>query len=138
MVIDQATSEILTALEPISAIRTLGPWVGDVDDVFKQPSRLPGLFVIYQGSDFRPAEIVGEAIAPVTMRFFVVLLHKNLRKATDGASEAYDLIEQVRTRLIGLQTSYGRLWPVREELISAESGVLAYGLDYILETEVLP
>ncbi len=128
---------IIAALEDIEGVPTVGAWQGDVDELIAQPQKLPALHVIYQGAEFGEARLVGARRADHTMEFLVVLVARNLKSREAGAAACNDLIEAVRTALIGKAIApYGFLWPAKEDLILAEGGLLAYGLEYRIQTYV--
>jgi len=130
--------EIIKQLEKITAVASVGVWQGDIEDLLKSPQRLPALNVIYHGADFDEKKVIGTNRADHQMDFLIVLVGRNLKSREAGASEAYTIIEAVRNYLIGHPISpYGWLWPVREDLVMAEGGLLVYGLNYRLKTNVI-
>jgi hypothetical protein len=136
--IETIQDAIITQLLKITGVGSVGVWQGDVEDLLKTPQRLPALNVIYQGAEFDEKKVVGINRADHRMDFLIVLVSKNLKSRDAGASEAYTIIEAVRNYLIGHQISpYGWLWPVREDLVMAEGGLLVYGLNYRLKTEII-
>lgn len=136
--IEAIQDEIITQLQKISGVANVGVWQGDIEDVLQSAQRLPALNVIYQGADFEEKKIIGANRADHRMNFLVVLVSRNLKSREAGASEAYTIIEAVRNYLIGHKISpYGSLWPVREDLATAEGGLLVYGLHYRLQTNLI-
>ncbi len=133
--ITETSDEILARLKEIPGVKTFGEWVGQVEDLLKKPHLLPSLHVVYNGAKFSAPEIIGDNVAPHRMGFAVILISRNLRSRQSGALDCYQIIESVRAKLIGYQTTAGWLWPEREELVSAEKGILAYGLEYTIDTE---
>ena len=129
---------IITQLQKITGVPSIGVWQGEIDDLLKSPQRLPALDVIYQGANFEDKKVIGLNRADHQMDFLIVLVSRNLKSREAGASEAYTIIEAVRNYLVGHQISpYGWLWPVREDLVIAEGGLLVYGLNYRLRTNVI-
>jgi phage gp37-like protein len=136
--IETIQDAIITELEKIDGVKTVGVWQGDIDDLLKAPQRLPALHVIYQGADFEEKTVIGINRADHRMDFLIVLAARNLKSREAGASGAYTIIEAVRNYLIGRQISpYGWLWPVKEDLVMAEGGLLVYGLNYRLKTNII-
>ncbi len=133
--ITETSDAILSRLKEIPGIKTFGEWAGQVEDLLRKPQLLPSLHVVYNGAKFSPQEIIGGNVAPHRMNFAVILISRNLRSRQSGALACYQIIESVRAKLIGYQVAAGGLWPVEEELISASKGVLAYGLEYTIDTE---
>ena len=129
--IETIQDAIITKLEEITSVNTVGVWQGDIDDLLKAPQRLPALHVIYQGSDFEEKRTIGGDQPGFAMDFLIVLVGKSLRSREAGASSCYTIIEAVRDKLIGYQVEdYDILWPVKEDLLLAEGGLLVYGLNY--------
>ena len=136
--IETIQDDIITQLQKIATVASVGVWQGDIEDLLKSPQRLPALNVIYHGADFDEKKVIGTNRADHQMDFLIVLVSRNLKSREAGASEAYTIIEAVRNYLIGHQISpYGWLWPVREDLVTAEGGLLVYGLNYRLKTNVI-
>ena len=132
---------ILTALEGTpGVVGEIDQWAGDIAALAKKPKRLPALWVIYDGADFKDREVADDVEAAHTMQFTVLLLAKNHRSREDGAEACHTIIEAVRPRLIGLIfADYdAELWPVRERLIDASGPLLVYGLSYRLATTYSP
>lgn len=138
----ETSDAILARLGAIPGINHTGEWAGEIEDLLKQPHKLPAAFVIYGGSGFGNGPVaMGTAIAPAAQSWSVILIAKNLRSRAEGALEAYAYIERIRAAaaaggLTKFPVADGWLWPEREELISAKGGVLVYGIDFTLETEV--
>lgn len=110
-------------------------WVGDWDDFAKQPQKFPSLQVVYPGASFEAKKIVGGVRADHSMRFLILLIHKNLKSRKDCARECYDLIEEVRGKLVGFKIGdYGWLWPESEDYLGGQDGIQVYGLTYKLAT----
>ena len=129
--IETIQDAIISKLEEITGVNTVGVWQGDIDDLLKTPQRLPALHVIYQGSDFEEKRTIGGDQPGFAMDFLIVLVGKSLRSREAGASSCYTIIEAVRDKLIGYQVAdYDILWPVKEDLLLAEGGLLVYGLNY--------
>jgi len=134
-VIEDIQNAIITELQKITSVMTVGVWQGDVDELMSMPQRLPALFVIYQGAEFEEKRVIGSNRADHRMDFLIVLVCRSLKSRSDGASVAYEVIEAVRSALIGYQISgYGWLWPVKEDLVMSEGGLLVYGLTYRMNT----
>lgn len=134
--ITEIQAAIKTALEGVTAAKTVGIWQGDIGDINALPKICPALYVLYQGADYGPRELVGpQARATHNMDFQIILIHTNYRAREDAAADCYAIIETIRGILTakGL-TPYGHLWPIREELITAEAGTIVYGLVYRIET----
>jgi hypothetical protein len=135
--IETIQDAIIAALENVEGVAAAGVWQGDIDDLLKTPQKLPSLSVVYQGAEFGERKTIGATIALHRMVFLVVLAARNLRSREEGATACYGIIEGVRGGLIGLQIApWGWLWPISEELILAEGGLLVYGLRYRMNTEV--
>jgi phage gp37-like protein len=129
--IDMVQDGIMERLRTIDGVADVDAWQGEIEDLLKQPKRLPALYVIYQGAEFDEKKVIGSNVARHRMEFLVVLIAKNLRSRTEGAITCYGIIEAVRARLIGHRIDpHGMLWPVSEELIAVVNGVQVYGLNY--------
>jgi len=137
--IETIQDAIIAQLEKIDTVGgRVGVWQGDVEDLLKTPQRLPCLAVIYLGADFDAKKVLGVNRADHTMDFLIVAIAKNVKSREEGASTAYTIIEDVRSYLIGFKVSpYGFLWPVKEDLVLAAGGLLAYGLNYRIRTELI-
>jgi hypothetical protein len=137
--IETIQDDIIEHLLLIDAVgNRVGVWQGDVKDLLKTAQRLPALFVIYQGADFEEKRVMGLNRADHTMDFLVILIAKNAKSREAGAAACYTIIEAVRNYLIGHTIApYGFLWPTKEDLLFAEGGLLAYGLAYRLETNMI-
>jgi hypothetical protein len=136
--IETIQDAIIGQLEKITSAATVGVWQGDIESLIKTPQRLPALHVIYQGADFEEKVVIGLNRADHTMIFLVILISKNVKSRETGAAASYTLIEGVRSYLIGHQVApYGFLWPLKEDLILAEGGILVYGLTYRLRTNLI-
>jgi hypothetical protein len=136
--IETIQDDIITQLEKIDGGPAVGVWQGDIESLIKTPQRLPALHVIYQGADFEEKRVIGLNRADHTMIFLVVLIAKNVKSREEGAAASYTIIEAVRSYLIGHQIApYGFLWPVNEDLILAEGGILVYGLAYRIKTNLI-
>ncbi|PKN71195.1 MAG: hypothetical protein CVU54_01880 [Deltaproteobacteria bacterium HGW-Deltaproteobacteria-12] len=136
--IETIQDDIIAQLAKISGIKSVGTWQGDIDDLLKSPQLLPALAIIYQGADFEKRAVIGINKADLQMSFLIVLVSRNFRSREAGASSAYTIIEASRNYLIGHKiAAYGYLWPVKEELLSAEGGFLVYGLSYRISTDII-
>jgi hypothetical protein len=137
-VIEEIQNGIIEALEGIPGVRgRVEGWQGDIEDLLKVPQKLPALAVIYQGADFGEKKTIGSNAAPHRMEFLVVLAARSMRSREAGSVTAYGIIEGVRTALIGRSIApWGWLWPVGEDLVLADGGLLVYGLKYRMDTEV--
>lgn len=130
--IAEAQAAIIEALEAIENVKTVGVWQGDVDELVKMPQRLPALHVLYQGADFEEIKTAGGDTPGLALDFLIVLVAKNLKSREAGATSCYDVIEAVRGQLVGLTIQGDMLWPIKEDLLFAEGGILVYGLNYRL------
>ena len=135
--LETVQNQIILQLRKISAVKSVGVWQGETEDLLKSPQRLPALSVIYQGAEFNPKKVIGVNRADYQMDFLILLISKNLKSREEGTSDAYTIIEAVRNYLIGHRIDpYGSLWPISEELVLAEGGLLVYGLNYRMETNI--
>lgn len=129
--IETILNGIMERLRAIEGVAEVDAWQGDIEELLKQPKRLPALYVIYQGAEFEEKKVIGANVARHRMEFLVVLVAKNLRSRSEGALTCYGIIEAVRAQLIGhIVEPHGMLWPVSEELIVVVNGVQVYGLNY--------
>jgi hypothetical protein len=135
--IKEIQDEIINKLQGITSVKTVDVWQGDVEDLLKKPQNMPSLHIIYSGCEYEDKKVIGANIVPQNMSFLIILLNRNLKSRKEGSEDCYEIIESVRTLLIGTQIgSYGWLWPVKEQLLAAEAGNLAYGLEYKIRTMV--
>ncbi len=133
-------TEISDALEArlraqVTGLKTIGVWVGDVEDLVKQPQRLPSAHVIYAGGQFGDPAALGAEAVEVSQSWTVILLGQSLKSRRDGAEGIYPLIEAIRTALTRFDTGHGYLMPASESLIHADKGLLGYGIDFVTDTE---
>ena len=128
-------SDILGALSGITGVKNVDAWAGDVEALLKTPQKIPGLYLVYPGARFNPGPVtMGTVHVDTTMDFHILLVVNNLASPKGAAAIAWGIIEGVRTNLIGRQVStYNKLWPVNEELIYSEGGLLVYSLNYSLD-----
>jgi len=128
---------ILKHLELVPELKTREPWAGDVEDLLKKPHGFPSAHLIYSEGRFGEKENlgIGQLQAPWTQRWTLILMTRNLRSRAQGGLEGYELLERIREHLTGFNTGGGYLWPLSESLIEASGGVLAYGLEFINDTE---
>lgn len=94
--IETIQDAIITQLEKITGVVSVGVWQGDIEDLLKSPQRLPALNVIYSGADFEEKKLIGTNRADHQMDFLIVLVSRNLKSREAGASGAYTIIEAVR------------------------------------------
>ena len=128
-------ADIVSRLEEVDGAKTVAPWLGEDESLLTQPAKLPGLYVSYDRATFEPKKVIGSNRADFAMNFTVIVINKNLQSRAAGAEDIYALIEAVRSKLVGYKVlTYGWLWPVGEELITAADGYLVYGLKYTLST----
>lgn len=128
--IEDIQDDIIAELEKITSVKSVSSWQGDIEDLLKQPQKLPALHVIYQGANFETYEQAGDQ-PNSAMDWLIVLVGKSLKSREAGAVSCYAIIEAVRSALINHQVKdYDFLRPVKEDLILAEGGVLVYGLTY--------
>ncbi|MDH3998906.1 MAG: DUF1834 family protein [Desulfuromonadales bacterium] len=133
----QSSDLILQQLKSIDGLKTVKEYVGDPEALLKKPAKLPGAFLVYGGASYKPDPVaLASDGAAAKQSWTVILLSKNLRSETEGALECYAYLEQIRAALTKFSVGDGWLWPLKDELLLAEKGALAYGLDFILETEV--
>jgi phage gp37-like protein len=129
--IDTVQDGIMERLRTIAGVAEVDAWQGEIEDLLKQPKRLPALYVVYQGAEFEEKKTIGANTARHWMEFLVVLVAKNLRSRAEGALTCYGILEAVRAQLIGhIIEPHGMLWPVAEELVAAVGGTLVYGMTY--------
>lgn len=126
---------ILNRLKEIDGPKSVDDWGGEIDDLINQAGKLPGLFLVYGGTKYQPKGVIGSNAAEHTDAWTVIIIDKNLRGKDAASVACYELIEQVRTQLIGFDTGNGYLWPLSEALILSEKGKMAYACEYVLETE---
>lgn len=133
--ISEFEDDIIEQLKTISGITEVDLYVGDVEDIIKQPHRMPALHVLYQGGDFLKDRVIGSNQAKLTGEFLVILTSRNVRSTVAGAGSCYSIIESVRSKLIGhVIGNNGYLWPVSEDLLFSKKGILCYGLKYEIKT----
>jgi len=140
--IETIQDAIITQLETISGVGSVGAWQGDVNDIeeiLQIPQKLPALHVIYHGAGFADKKTLGAAIsADANMRWMIISVNKNLKSRAAGAVSSYTMIEAVRNKLMGYRISpyHGFLWPLQEDLLTALGGLQVYGLIYRMNTSV--
>ncbi len=130
-------TEILSRLNGVSALKTVDVWVADPEEVMFKAAVLPAAYCLYQGMKVQPNQVIGGAYGEARLSWSVILAAKNLKDMADGAETCWDIIESIRTALMGhVVTGTGRLWPDRETLIAANKGLLVYALDYYMDAEL--
>jgi phage gp37-like protein len=128
---------IIGELEDINGVKTVDTWQGTVDELLKTPLKMPSLHVVYQGGVFQPFEQVGQWTT-CAMDFLIILIAQNQKSRQAGSVAANLIIESVRDKLIGFQIAdYDFLRPIREDLLMAQGGILAYGLIYGLKNVLI-
>lgn len=128
-------ADIISAITGLTGVKSVGAWAGDVDSLLQMPQNLPGLYLVYNGADFDegPATM-GTVKVDTDMSFQVLLIVNNPRSPAAAATAAWTIMELVRAALIGRQVlTYDKLWPVKEDLIFSEGGLLVYSMDYTLD-----
>ena len=115
--IETIQDDIITQLQKISAVASVGVWQGDVEDLLKSPQRLPALNVIYHGADFDEKKVIGTNRADHQMDFLIVLVGRNLKSREAGASEptpssrrSETTSSATRSALTGGSGLSGRTW----------------------------
>lgn len=124
-------------LQTLDGVRTVEPFAGDLDALFRDTSPRPALHVLYAGTAYGEQETLGSPTQPVpTRHIWTVLITVSGRKsaaATD--TDALALIDTVRETLTGFVIGNDHLWPQRVEFLDSFNGVLVYGADFYLDTE---
>lgn len=131
--LSEIQTDIIQQLSSVSGVATVGVWAGDVDELLEQPQRLPAVYVVFDGADYEPYDRAGDNTT-AAFDFLVIVVARHLKSRADGAATAYDIIEGVRSALIGHQVGdFDFLRPVREDLITTSGGILVYGCVYRLQ-----
>jgi len=136
--ISSICTAIIGAITGLTGVKTVGAWAGDVEVLLKIPQSLPGLYLVYPGATFEPGPVaMGTVNVDTVMQFQILLIVSSLKSPSSAAITAWGIMESVRTQLIGRQIlTYNKLWPVNEELVFSEAGLLVYGLNYSLDARV--
>ena len=122
---------LIEKLMEIEAVKLVDAWVGEEEELLTQPARIPALYLVYEGTVFEPKGVIGANLTDSGLSYGVILINKNLQSRRKCSEDCNTIIEAVRAKLTGYEVlTYGWVWPVSEELISAESGNLMYGLRY--------
>lgn len=131
-------ADILSAVTGISGVKTIDPWTGDVKALIEKPQMMPGIYATYSGCRYGdPVSIGGSAGVDINQRYTVLVVTSSARGPSDAASMAWSIIEAIRPRLIARKIStYGRLWPVSEDLVYSDGLIQVYGLDYYMDTRI--
>ncbi len=128
---------LLGQLGTVSEVRTVEPFAGDLEALFRDTSPRPALHLLYAGSAHADQETLGSPVQPVpTRQIWTVLIAVSGRKsaaATDA--DALGLIDAVRDALAGFVIDNDHLWPQGVEFLKSKNGVLVYGADFYLDTE---
>lgn len=135
--LQEIQTAILDALSKVEDVVTLEAWAGDVDDLLEKAQRLPAVYVVFDGADYEPYDRAGDNTT-AALDYLVIVVARSLRGRADATAAAYEIIEGVRSALIGCQIAdYDFLRPVREDLITTAGGVLVYGLVYRLQNVLI-
>nr|WP_321466755.1 Gp37 family protein [uncultured Desulfobulbus sp.] len=128
---------VLEQLETVSGVRTVEPFAGDLDALFRDTSPRPSLHLLYAGTAHGEQETQGSPVQPVpTRQIWTVLIAVSGRKnpaTTEG--DALELIDAVREALAGFVIGNDHLWPLGVAFLKSKNGVLVYGADFYLDTE---
>jgi hypothetical protein len=123
-------------LQTVAGVRTVEPFAGDLDALFRDTSPRPALHVLYAGTGFGEQETLGAAVQPVpTRQIWTVLIAVSGRNVAGANQEALELIDAVQAALTGLVIGNDHLWPQAVEFLKSKNGVLVYGADFYLDTE---
>lgn len=124
-------------LQTVDGVRTVEPFAGDLETLFRDTSPRPALHVLYAGTAYGEQETLGGPAQPLPGRkIWTVLIAVSGRKsvaATDA--DALELIEAVVAALSGFSIGDDHLWPQGVEFLKSKNGVLVYGADFYLDTE---
>lgn len=124
-------------LKTVAGVRTVEPFAGDLETLFRDASPRPALHVLYAGTVYGEQETLGSPVQPLPGRkIWTVLIAVSGRKsaaATDA--DALELIEDVVEALTGFAIGHDHLWPQGVEFLKSKNGVLVYGADFHLDTE---
>lgn len=128
--LQEIQNEIEALLNQITEVQEVDAWTGEVADILQKPKKMPSLHVIYQGASFLDRVTINTTKAKHTPTYNIILVNKNLRSRKDNLREVYTIIEAVREKLIGYKTSYGCLWPISEDIVTVDNGIVVYGMNY--------
>ena len=124
-------------LQTVAGVRTVEPFAGDLETLFRDTSPRPSLHVLYAGTAYGEQETLGGGVQPLPGRkIWTVLIAVSGRKsAASTDADALELIEEVVGALTGLSMGNDHLWPQGVEFLKSKNGVLVYGADFYLDTE---
>lgn len=132
--IEQIEGMIIAALTAgVSDLATCEAWQGDVEDLLSVPQKLPGIWVIYGGTDFGERAAIGSNLIRTEQRWGLIAIVKSAKSGrTAGSRGAYDILDAARGTLQGMRLTPlpGFLWPVSEDLLSIARGSYVYGQEY--------
>lgn len=124
-------------LQTVAGVRTVEPFAGDLEALFRDTSPRPALHVLYAGTAYGEQETLGAAVQPLPGRkIWTVLIAVSGRKSVASTdADALELIEDVVEALTGFAIGEGHLWPQGVAFLKSKNGVLVYGADFYLDTE---
>jgi len=127
-------TKIIDALEASGApFRTVDVFQGVPEDLGKIVHALPSAHVLVDRIQFLRGQDLRQASLPAQMLWTVIIMSENVRDQKSGATQSLKLIMQTIKLLTRLDTGYGLLWPTGADLIFAEKGKAAYGVDFIVK-----
>lgn len=137
----EVQNDILAALDAILAngvpvFRERAVWQGELEDVVKVAQKLPSVHVALATGQFGQARTIPPTTAPCRMGWDVIVIYQCLKDRRVSSDAGYGLIEAVTSKLTGLKTQGGMLWPAQFDLIATINGKSAYAVRFDIERNI--
>jgi hypothetical protein len=135
-------NDILTALDAITAFKERGVWQGNLDDLIKQPQKLPSVHVALASAPLGVPSTVPPSSTMATLCWDIIVIYQCLRDRRIAADQGYGLIEAIvkpaaSGGLTGLRTQGGLFWPTSMELLDTVNGISAYVIRFEIERRIV-
>jgi hypothetical protein len=141
----EVQNDMLTVLDTITAFRERGVWQGNLEELLKQPQKLPSAHVALASGIFGRPRAMGDKNPLITMGWDVIVIYECLKDRKVATGQGYGLIEAVVKPvstdgsvggLTGLKTQGGQIWPCSLDLIDTVGGKSAYAIRFDIERSI--
>lgn len=140
-------NDILTALDAITAFKERGVWQGNLEELIKQPQKMPSVYVALASAALGAPSTVPPSSTMATICWDIIVIYQCLRERRIATVQGYSLIEAVVKPvakgdetvggLTGLRTQGGLLWPTSLELLDTTNGISAYVIRFEIERRIV-
>ena len=137
----EVQNDILTVLDTITAFKERGVWQGNMDELVKQPQKMPSVHIALATGSFGGPTTVPPQSSMVSLGWDIIIIYQCLRDRRISSDQGFGLIESVAKPvsaggLTGLKTQGGQLWPSSLELLDTVNGISAYALRFEIERRI--